>query len=265
MWILLRHKLTGLRWAASTRYACRFVNDENYARSPWQALLILCAALALLAVGPAIHRLYAASVLISLLAFAGSISYQPWIARLLTGAIVLGSPLVAVAISRLTASVSSTRPAVGGAVALAVTLSGVNVVDNGTPRRLDHQIWSPRPAAAQLLGHETNLTTAIDQLRSGGAKRIGLIGGEETPEFAIDVLLGADQGRTKLITLRSTVSGDPATDWHTANLDAILCVSHTATDCTNTTPPGWPATQSKSAIWTSVLAFSPRFAPTSTH
>ncbi|GAA1669752.1 hypothetical protein GCM10009765_19050 [Fodinicola feengrottensis] len=244
----------------TNKFLCRYDNDEKYEPNPWQTYLVIGAILALIAVGLAVQRAYAISLVISSVAFVSYISYQPWIARLFLGAILAGCPLIPVAINRLTQkwpSATSLKSAIGGGLAVTVTLSGMTALV-ASPRALGPAVFKQRPLDTQALPRNPDVAAAVAMIRAAGAQRIGLAGFEETPEFGIWQLLGTAQGRTTIVVLDSAVPGYQSPASETSNLDAVLCVRQKAADCANVLPPGWQTSVTTSPASTSVVALNPR-------
>jgi hypothetical protein len=244
------------------RYACTFVNEETYASNPWQTALILLAALALLVAGLAIQRTYAIALTGSVLVFTATISYQPWITRLLLGAVLLGCPLVPVAVGRLARrwpSLSGIRAAAGGAIALAVLVGGLAALDTGEPRPFTPGMFlQQRSAQSQLLyGHE-DIAAAVSVLKASGARRVGLAGYEDVPEFSLWLLLDAVDDRASIVVTESRVDGFPAPSATSAGVNAVLCVRRLAEpDCSGVVPAGWQTHVYKSGSSVTVLALPP--------
>jgi 4-amino-4-deoxy-L-arabinose transferase-like glycosyltransferase len=244
------------------KFVCKFIDEEVWASNPWQTVLIVGAILALLAVGLAVQRTYAIALTGSVLVFMGTISYQPWITRLLLGALLLGCPLVPVAIGRLASKwpgLAGLRAAAGGAVALAVIVTGVAALDSGAPRPFAPSMFRPKPVPTQLLSIHPDMAAAVRDLQATGARRIGLIGYEDVPEFALWVTLGAIDDRTSIVVLESGVTGYPAPTAAAAGVDAVLCVKFAVRDCDGKLPQGWRTKvyQEKGSASITVLATPP--------
>lgn len=248
---------------STNRYICDYPYDESYAPAPLQVLLILGAVLALLAVGLAQHRTYAAALAFSFLAFASYVSYQPWINRLLLGAVLAGVPLVPVAIARLRSrwpAIGELRGAIAGAVVILVALLGVGMLTAGSPRPLSI-LFRSQPVAKQVLPRHPDVVSAIDKMRAAGVRRIGIGGFEEFPEFGLWVLSGASEGQREIVVIASNVPALPAVRPENADVDAVMCVTTVLKWCDPSLPHGWRTTVLKGPATTTVLAWNPRIRP----
>ncbi|WP_163508816.1 ArnT family glycosyltransferase [Fodinicola acaciae] len=247
----------------NNRYICNYGYDEAYAPAPLQVLLIIGAVLALLAIGLAMHRAYAVALAFSCVAFVSYVSYQPWINRLLLGAVLAGIPLVPVAVTRLRSrwpAIASIRGAIAGGIVVLVALVGIGTLTAGSPRSLSI-LFRDRPVDQQVLPQSPDVTTAVEKLTAAGARRIGIAGWEEFPEFGVWVLSGASRGEREIVVTSSSVPALPAVRPENADVDAVLCVSANAESCASSLPRGWRTTVLKGPVTTSVIGWNPRLRP----
>ncbi len=242
--------------------------DEDSASFPVQGTLVLLAAGLLLLrpgrrVAPehaTVVRAYAGVFWLALLAYVALVKWQPWGNRLILFLLVLGTPLAglwldAVLRRRFPAGARSQAGgpsrAAGGPgralvpaaawttvlVLLAGWCAGALSVGYGWPRRLVgtgsvfttttmQQRFQRRP---QLRAEYEWAAAAV---RAAGARRIGLVQGNDTWEYPWWVLLPG----TDIEALQTLQADLPAAT--ASQVDAILCVSGPAV-CGYYVPPGW--------------------------
>lgn len=259
------HRLAGRTvYDPNTEYGtnpwrCGYHLDENFAASAFHCMLMLGAMLVLLAVGTPLHRGYAGLVTLGLLAFAAMLTYQPWVARLLTASLVLAMPLIPVAAARLfrrcrRAAVGPPRLAFSVLLVIGMVLPGL-IALGGMPRSLFLPGYWTRAEPLRLVAARPDISGAVRALRDIDARRIGISGDEETPEVALWMLLGTE--RTTLIPVRSVIPGRPARP--AGDLDAVVCISSAPNGCGSVAPASWRSVRFNSpGPEFTVVAFNPR-------
>jgi hypothetical protein len=219
-------------------FACQYDLGETAGSVPWHGPVaaVIVATAAVCCSGR--RRAYALAVGLGALIFVATIAYQYWVTRLWIGGLVLGCPLLPVAISRIMPKATQLAAAVTGGILLVGSLSGGSALASGSPRPLlSRQTLSPGTPGAQLVPRYPELARAADQVLATGARRIGLVGYPETQEFALWVLLGATEDRTSIVILNSAVPGQQSPP---GKLDAILCIPPTSPkECQPYVPAGW--------------------------
>ena len=211
--------------------------DEDRASFPVQGALVLVGAVLLL-VRRGRPRLYAAAFFVSVLLYVATVKWQPWGNRLVLFLLVLGAPLAGLWLAGVVVRVRSVAAWVAvGALAVGACAGGL-AVGYGWPRRLvGHGSIFTESRLEQRFNRRprwlADYVWAADAVRAAGARRVGLVQGEDTWEYPWWVLL-----RDKDIEpLQSIVPGhQPAVA--PRNVDAIVCVADDSI-CGYYTPAGW--------------------------
>jgi hypothetical protein len=184
-------------------------------------------------------RVYAAAYFVALLLYVTTVKWQPWGNRLVLFLLVLGAPLAGLWLAGVLRG--RPRPVAAWTAVVAVTVAacaGWLAVGFGWPRRLVgsgsvftesriEQRFNRRPQ------WRADYEWAADAVRAAGARRVGLVQGEDTWEYPWWVLLRGDD----IEALQSLVPGHPPTV-APAQTDAIVCTVDPAI-CAYYLPPGW--------------------------
>ncbi|WP_433213062.1 hypothetical protein ACQP00_01255 [Dactylosporangium sp. CS-047395] len=217
----------------------RWKPDEDRSPYPIQSALVLLGTA--LGLGWKRTRGYALLVLGALLTTAAIVKWQYWGNRLILPAFAVATPLAGYMLERaLHVERRAVRWALSALVAVVLLAGAAHAyiaVYYGQPRRLVGHAsvftlddWQER--FARMPDQAASYRTAIDQVRAGGAKRVGLVMDGDLWEYPLQVELRDKQ----LIELQSAVPGRPAGDVTT--VDAVICVS--AQDvCRRTVPANW--------------------------
>ncbi|WP_279582237.1 hypothetical protein, partial [Fodinicola feengrottensis] len=246
-------------------FRCQFQLGEMVAPAPLQVVLILTAVIVVLWLGNALHRMYAAAVLVGGLLVINILAYQVWINRLLMPLMLLALLLLPVAVSLLAAKrpwLREYRLAIGGALVALVMIGGAEAMAFGDPRpayRLGILFSQPADPVPSLLPSTRALVAGIEQVKKSGAKVVGLSEFENSQEYAIWVGLGASQDKVRLVAMKSVI---PKLQEDTSQVDAVLCVQVKVSDCADVLPAGWNVqvhTDPESSV-IAVVALSPKLA-----
>ncbi|GAA2270426.1 hypothetical protein GCM10009853_025140 [Glycomyces scopariae] len=220
--------------------------DEDRAAFPLTGLASL-AGLAWFAVkGPRLRRAYAAALVVAFLAVACTVSWQPWVNRLVLFLVVLGAPaagLLAAALvkgfARSAGDRRRRRTAVGVIAAFAVlaSVAGLLTVAYGYPRRLTGA-WSVfsltdmEERFVRRLEWLPQYEAAADAVAATGPETVGLVQGNDSWEYPWWLLLPD----AEIVALDSVVPGEEPAD--PASVDAIVCAED-LDQCADLVPAGW--------------------------
>jgi hypothetical protein len=222
---------------------------------------------------PVLTRAYAAAVTGAVLLHATMIKWQPWGNRLLLYALVLAAPVGALWVEAVlrrrvrgrtptaeraeqadtTAGRAEQGKAATGRRAVAVlatgavlatsALAGALSVSYGFPRRLvgDGSLLTTSPWETRFVRRPAwapEYRWAADAVRASGARRVGLLEGNDDWEYPWWLLLrsGDDGARREIVALRSVLPDRPPAD--PASVDAIVCTGDRAA-CAKLLPRGW--------------------------
>ncbi|WP_246497955.1 hypothetical protein [Natronoglycomyces albus] len=244
--------------------------DEDRAALPITGLAAIIATLALM-IRPNRHgttlatvrRAYALILVLTAIAFAASVQWQPWINRLYLFLVVLAAPLIGIGIaaalrqaSRLRRQPPGKGPGVTWAtaisrrckrasilvtvVALAATaaLAGVLTVAYGYPRRLvgELSVFATTESEQRFMRRshwQEQYEAAASAVADSGAQRVGLVQSNDSWEYPWWLYL--PEGTT-IVALQSRIPGYPPAS--AAEVDAIVC-AEALQECQRLAPPNW--------------------------
>lgn len=221
--------------------------DEDRAAFPITGLASL-AGLAWFAIkGPGLRRAYAAALAVAFLGVVCTVSWQPWVNRLVMFLVVLGAPaagLLAVGLVKSIAGTVADRRRRRAAcvlvtvVAVAASLAGILTVAYGYPRRLagTFSVFSLSDIEERFVRRSEWLPQyeqAAAAVAATDPDRVGLVQGNDSWEYAWWILLPDD---TEIVALQSVVPGEEPADPGT--VDAIVCAEDLE-ECEMLTPEGW--------------------------
>jgi hypothetical protein len=220
--------------------------DEDRAAFPLTGLASL-AGLAWFAVkGPRLRRAYAAALVFAFIAVACTVSWQPWVNRLVVFLVVLGAPAAGLLAAALVKGIARSagdkrrrRAAVSAISVFAVlaSIAGLLTVAYGYPRRLTGA-WS----VFSLTDMEERFVRRLEwlpQYEEAAAavnavepETVGLVQGNDSWEYPWWILIpGAE-----ITALDSVVPGHPGAD--PEDVDAIVCAED-LDQCADLVPDGW--------------------------
>ncbi|MQM28982.1 hypothetical protein [Glycomyces albidus] len=220
--------------------------DEDRAAYPLTGLASLAGLAWFAAKGPRLRRAYAAALAVAFIAVACTVSWQPWINRLVVFLVVLGAPaagLLAAAlvkgIARSAADKRRRRAAVGviSAFAVLASVAGLLTVAYGYPRRLTGA-WSVftltdmEERFVRRLEWLPQYETAAEAVAATDPETVGIVQGNDSWEYPWWILLPD----AELVALASVVPGEDPPD--PASVDAIVCAED-LDQCADLVPDGW--------------------------
>ncbi|WP_205328423.1 hypothetical protein [Glycomyces sp. YM15] len=221
--------------------------DEDRAAFPITGLAA-AAGLAWFAVkGPRLRRAYAAALAVAFIGVVCTVSWQPWINRLVMFLVVLGAPaagLLAAALVKGFAATARDRSRRRAAcvlvtvIAVVASLAGVLTVAYGYPRRLAGawSVFSLTDLEERFVRRREWLPQyeeAAAAVAAAEPERVGLVQGNDSWEYPWWILLPED---TEIVALQSIVPGEEPAD--PSIVDAIVCAEDLA-ECEDLTPDGW--------------------------
>ncbi|MBO3734628.1 hypothetical protein [Glycomyces niveus] len=221
--------------------------DEDRAAFPVTGVAALAGLVWFAVKGPRLRRAYAAVLAVAFIGVACTVSWQPWVNRLVVFLVVLGAPaagLLAAGIAKGFVKTARERGRRRAAcvlvtvIAVVASLAGVLTVAYGYPRRLAgtwgvfsvtdieerfmrRREWMPQYEEAAAAVAETD------------PDRVGLVQGNDSWEYPWWILLPAD---TEIFALQSIVPGQTPPD--PATMDAIVCAED-LDECRMLVPDGW--------------------------
>jgi hypothetical protein len=213
-----------------------WVPDEDRASFPVTGVLVLLGAGFLLFRRGT--RGYAGVFWLALVIYLATVKWQPWGNRLILFLLVLGAPLAGLWLDGVLRRPGRRLPA--WLATLALTAGGVGgylAVGYGWPRRLvgGASIFAESRMEARFQRRpewRASYEWAAAAVRASGARRVGLVQGEDTWEYPWWVLLpGAD-----IVSLQSLQPDLPPA--RPDSVDAIVCAA-TPAICAYYTPKGW--------------------------
>ncbi|MCD0442160.1 hypothetical protein LO763_00780 [Glycomyces sp. A-F 0318] len=221
--------------------------DEDRAAYPLTGLAVL-AGLAWFAVkGPPLRRWYAAALAVAFVGFVCTVSWQPWVNRLVVFLIVLGAPaaglLAAGLVKGIASSVADRRRrraacALIASFAVLASLAGLLTVAYGYPRRLAGawSVFSLTDLEERFVRRQKWLPQyeqAAAAVAATDPGTVGIVQGNDSWEYPWWVLL---PDGTRLVALHSVVPGRDAPD--PASVDAIVCAED-IDQCRELAPADW--------------------------
>ncbi|MFC3493120.1 hypothetical protein [Glycomyces rhizosphaerae] len=221
--------------------------DEDRAAFPITGLAAL-AGLGWFAIkGPGLRRAYAAAVAVAFVGVVCTVSWQPWVNRLVMFLVVLGAPAAGLLAAGLVKGFVSTVAdrgrrraacALVTTVAVAASLAGVLTVAYGYPRRLAGawSVFSLTDLEERFVRRQEWLPQYEEAAAAVAAtepERVGLVQGNDSWEYPWWILLPED---IEIHALQSIVPGEAPAD--PASMDAIVCAED-IDECAMLTPEGW--------------------------
>jgi hypothetical protein len=222
--------------------------SEGKAAVPVTALLLAAGVIATLVRGGP-RRVLAGITLLAVLSHAITVKWSPWGNRLTLYIMVLATPLAGVWLAAMFRSLSSRRgkaSAVAGRRVLAAALAGCLVLSGlagwlsagyGWPRRLvgERSVFTVDRWQSRFVlrpGWAEDFTAVAGAVRASGARRVGVVQGNDSWEYPWWLLL---EGR-QLLALQSQLPNRPPAD--PSDVDAVVCASGPDL-CRQYVPPGW--------------------------
>lgn len=221
--------------------------DEDRAAFPITGLAALAGLVWFAVKGPGLRRAYAAAIAAAFIGVVCTVSWQPWVNRLVMFLVVLGAPaagLLAAGIVKGFAATARDRGRRRAAIALVTTvavaasLAGVLTVAYGYPRRLagTWSVFSLSDLEERFVRRREWLPQYEEAAAAVAAvdpERVGLVQGNDSWEYPWWILLPAD---TEIYALQSIVPGETPPD--PASMDAIVCAEDLE-ECAMLAPDDW--------------------------
>jgi hypothetical protein len=221
--------------------------DEDRAAYPLTGLAALAGLAWFAWKGPALRRWYAAALAVAFVGFVCTVSWQPWVNRLVMFLVVLGAPaaglLAAGLVKGIAATVADRRRrraacALVTAVAVVASLAGLLTVAYGYPRRLAGawSVFSLSDVEERFVRRSEWLPQyeqAAAAVAAADPGTVGIVQGNDSWEYPWWILL---PDGTELVALRSVVPGHEPPD--PAGVDAIVCAEDLE-ECEALVPDGW--------------------------
>ncbi|MCC3764054.1 hypothetical protein K3N28_13365 [Glycomyces sp. TRM65418] len=225
--------------------------DEDRAAFPLTGLATLAGVIWFAVKGPGLRRAYAAALVFAFIGVACTVSWQPWVNRLVMFLVVLGAPAAGLLAASLVRSVARSlaerrrrRVAIAfvTAVAVVASLAGVLTVAYGFPRRLAGT-WSVftltdlEERFVRRLEWLPQYEEAAAAVAAREPERIGVVQGNDSWEYPWWVLFRDEvEDGMAIVALQSVVPGEEPAD--PASVDAIVCAED-LDECRGLTPEGW--------------------------
>ena len=221
--------------------------DEDRAAFPITGLATLVGLSWFAVKGPGLRRAYAAALAVAFIGVACTVSWQPWVNRLVVFLVVLGAPAAGLLIAHLIRGAARTvadkrRRNAGLAlvttVAVAASLAGILTVAYGFPRRLAGT-WSVFTVSdmeerfVRRLEWLPQYEAAAAAVSATEPERVGLVQSNDSWEYPWWVMLPQD---TEIHALQSVVPGHPGAD--PEDMDAIVCAED-IDECRELVPETW--------------------------
>ncbi|WP_091033078.1 hypothetical protein [Glycomyces harbinensis] len=221
--------------------------DEDRAAYPLTGLATLAGLIWFAAKGPRLRRWYAAALAVAFLGFVCTVSWQPWVNRLVVFLIVLGAPAAGLLAAGLVKGIATTVAdrrrrraacALITAVAVAASLAGLLTVAYGYPRRLagTFSVFSLTDLEERFVRRQEWLPQyeqAAAAVAATDPDTVGIVQGNDSWEYPWWILL---PDGTELVALDSVVPGLEPPD--PEDVDAIVCAED-IDQCERLTPEGW--------------------------
>lgn len=221
--------------------------DEDRAAYPLTGIATLAGLIWFAVKGPRLRRWYAAALAVAFIGFVCTVSWQPWVNRLVMFLVVLGAPAAGLLAAGLVKGIASTVAdrrkrraacALITAFSVAASLAGLLTVAYGYPRRLAGT-WSVFSLSdleerfVRRLEWLPQYEEAAAAVAATDPETVGLVQGNDSWEYPWWILLPED---TELVALQSVVPGEEAADPDA--VDAIVCAED-IDECEELTPDGW--------------------------
>lgn len=221
--------------------------DEDRAAFPITGLAALAGLVWFAVKGPRLRRAYAAVLAAAFIGVACTVSWQPWVNRLVVFLVVLGAPaagLLAAGIIKGFVKTARERGRRRAAIALVTvvavvaSLAGVLTVAYGYPRRLAGTwgVFSVTDLEERFMRRREwmpQYEQAAAAVAATDPDRVGLVQGNDSWEYAWWILL--PEG-TEIHALQSVVPGQTPPD--PATMDAIVCAED-LDECLMLVPDDW--------------------------
>jgi Dolichyl-phosphate-mannose-protein mannosyltransferase len=185
-------------------------------------------------------RAYAAAFWVNVAVYLTTIKWQPWGNRLILYLVMLGAPLAGLWLDAVLVRARGWRRATATVATLALLAGGCAgwlAVGYGWPRRLvgPHSVFTLTEMEARFQRRpewRPDFEWAAAAVRASGARRVGLVQGEDTWEYPWWVLL---PGRD-IVAMQSVLPGLPPA--RPDQVDALVCQA-TEEACASFARPGW--------------------------
>jgi hypothetical protein len=221
--------------------------DEDRAAFPITGLATLIGLIWFAVKGPGLRRAYAGALAVAFIGVACTVSWQPWVNRLVVFLVVLGAPAAGLLIAHLVRGAARTVAeerrrragiALVATVAVVASLAGILTVAYGFPRRLAGA-WSvltltdTEERFVRRLEWLPQYEEAAAAVSATEPERVGLVQSNDSWEYPWWVMLPPD---TEIHALQSVVPGHPGAD--PQDMDAIVCAEDIE-ECRELVPESW--------------------------
>ncbi|THV41835.1 hypothetical protein [Glycomyces buryatensis] len=217
--------------------------DEDRAAFPLTGLASLAGLTYFVAKGPGLRRAYAVAVAAAFIGVACTVSWQPWINRLVMFLVVLAAPAAGIAAAALARTlVARRRAAVAwvliGTFTVLASVAGILTVAYGYPRRLTGalSVFTLSDTEERFIRRpewQPQYEQAAAAVAATSPDTVGLVQGNDSWEYPWWILL--PEG-TEIVALQTVIPGTEAAD--PASVDAIVCAED-LDECETLAPDGW--------------------------
>ncbi|GAA2144626.1 hypothetical protein [Glycomyces algeriensis] len=221
--------------------------DEDRAAFPITGLAALAGLVWFAVKGPGLRRAYAAALAVAFIGVVCTVSWQPWVNRLVMFLVVLGAPAAGLFAAALVKGFAATARERGRrraacvlvtVIAVVASLAGLLTVAYGYPRRLagTWSVFSVTDLEERFVRRQEWLPQyeeAAAAVAAADPERVGIVQGNDSWEYPWWILLPED---AELYALQSIVPGQTPPD--PASMDAIVCAED-LDECANLVPAGW--------------------------
>ncbi|MFG3338199.1 hypothetical protein [Glycomyces sp. NPDC048151] len=221
--------------------------DEDRAAFPVTGLAAVAGLTWFAVKGPALRRAYAAALAVAFIGVVCTVSWQPWVNRLVMFLVVLGAPAAGLLAAGLVKGFAATardrtrrRAAITlvAVVAVVASLAGLLTVAYGYPRRLagTWSVFSLTDLEERFVRRQEWLPQYEEAAAAVAAvepERVGLVQSNDSWEYPWWILL---PDGTEIYALQSIVPGETPPD--PATMDAIVCAEDLE-ECAMLVPDDW--------------------------